>query len=104
MWLLVGDVVLSERRAVNCVYYLACFALLLFFGSFWGFQSWRSIERVADRGPVVVVDKDVMRRLYLSMWWTVYSVLYFGVGFKLQGLYDIELSLLESRGSLVKML
>ena len=105
MYSLVGDVVLSERGAVSCVYYLSLFCFAVVSSGVYGvfvLATYRT--SVADRGSGSGGDWRIDAIVFiLSMWWIIYSVLYFGVGFKLWGLYDIGLlSLWESRDRIVR--
>jgi hypothetical protein len=105
MYSLVGDVVLSERRAVNCGYYLSLFCFAVVSSGVSGvFVLAIYRTSVADRGSGSGGDWRIDAIVFiLSMWWIIYSVLYFGVGFKLWGLYDIGLlSLWESRDRIVR--
>lgn len=97
MFSVLGDVVLSEGGVFRYDYNLSlCGFAVASSGIFGIFVLTTYRTGVADRGTGSGGDWWVDAIVFvLSVWWVVYSVLYFGFGFKVWGLCDIGLLFLQ---------
>lgn len=97
MFSLVGDVVLSEGGILRYDYNVSLCGFAVVSSGISGIFVLTTYRTgVADRGTGSGGDWWVDATVFvLSVWWVVYSVLYFGFGFKVWGLCDIGLLFLQ---------